>query len=83
MKKLLNNILQNNVPRPVPFLSREFFYRVNFFLSREIFLIARIASYRENRFLSRVSLRKSQHDACHGHSCQSIRIIEIRQDLNG
>ena len=29
MKKLLNNILQNNVPRPVPFLSREFFYRVN------------------------------------------------------
>ena len=64
MKKLLNNILQNNVPKPVPFLSREFFYRVN-------------------RFLSRVSLRKSQHDACHGHSRQSIRIIEIRHDLDG
>ncbi len=64
MKKLLNNILQNNVPRPVPFLSREFFYRVN-------------------HFLSRVSLRKSQHDACHGHSRQSVRIIEIRHDLDG
>ena len=65
MKKLLNNILQNNVPRPVPFLSREFF------LSREYLV------------LSRVSLRKSQHDACHGHSRQSIRIIEIRHDLDG
>jgi hypothetical protein len=64
MKKLLNNILQNNVPRPVPFLSRDFFYRVN-------------------RFLSRVSFRKSQHDACHGHSRQSVRIIEIRHDLDG
>ena len=71
MKKLLNNILQNNVPRPVPFLSREFFYRVN------------ISSYLVNLFLSRVSFRKSQHDACHGHSRQSIRIIEIRHDLDG
>ena len=56
MKKLLNNILQNNVPRPVPFLSREFFYRVNFFLSREIFLIARIASYRVYLFGNRSTM---------------------------
>ena len=47
------------------------------FLSREFFLS------REYLVLSRVSLRKSQHDACHGHSRQSVRIIEIRQDLNG
>ena len=64
MKKLLNNILQKQRPQTRPFLSRDFFYRVN-------------------RFLSRVSFRKSQHDACHGHSRQSIRIIEIRHDLDG
>ena len=71
MKKLLNNILQKQRPQTCPFLSREFFYRVN------------ISSYRVYLFLSRVSLRKSQHDACHGHSCQSVRIIEIRHDLDG
>ena len=29
MKKLLNNILQKQRPQTRPFLSREFFYRVN------------------------------------------------------
>ena len=47
------------------------------FLSRDFFLS------REYLVLSRVSLRKSQHDACHGHSRQSVRIIEIRHDLDG